>query len=149
MVVSGRSFGDDGAEGPLFFSAYHVVTNEEDFRLGNNSNYWVTDDGKTGADSNLYMTFSCNITISSFRIKNTHNYDAQDRGTNQFKILASYSSSGPWTEILANNLPTAINVTYVPTLQFDLGSPITAQFVIFQITSFYGYGGGLQFLQTY
>ena len=147
MVVSGQSFGDVHADiGPLFFSAYHVVTNEKDFQFGNNSNYWVTDDGKTGADSNLYMTFACNITIHGFRIKNTHNYVFQDRGTNQFKILASTSSSGPWTEILANNLPTAINVTDVPTLQFDLGSPITAQFVI---TSFYRKVGGLRFLLTY
>lgn len=157
MVVSGQSFGDvDTSFGPLFFSAYHVVTNEEDFIFNypsknGSSNYWVTANGKTGEDANLYMNFACSITINGFRLKNTHNYDSRDRGTNQFKIFTSTLSSGPWDEILSNNLPDAtnVNVTDVPTLQFALGSPVTAQFVKFQITSFYGKGGGLQFLSTY
>ena len=61
MVVSG-SLGDDSTDfGPLFFSAYYVVTNEEDFVFGNTSNYWILDNGKTGPDSNLYMTFACSL----------------------------------------------------------------------------------------
>ena len=99
---------------------------------------------KLSVRTNIYD--ACIITISGIRIKNTHNYDFQDRGTNQFKIFTSTSSSELWTELLSNNLPYARNVADIPVLQFDLGSPITAQFVI---TSFDRKGGGLRFLLTY
>jgi hypothetical protein len=150
MAVSGRSYLDSSI--PLEYSAYHVVTNEQDFWYDfptRYSNYWLVDDGKTGEDARLYMVFACPTSISGFRIKNTHNRDSYDRGTNKFKIFTSTSGSGPWTEILSSNLPDARNGSTVPLLQFALGSPITTQYVMFQIDSFYGRSGGLQYFATY
>lgn len=161
MVVKGRSFGDNNPSqywiDSLMFSAYHVVTDEEDFWYDyethpsepTSTNYWITDDGMTGQNGRLYMFFACARTIRGFLIKNTHNWDLQDRGTNFFKIFTSSSGSGPWTEILSDNLPDARNVTHVPVLQFPMGSPITTQYVMFQIESHYGHGGGLQYFATY
>ena len=50
---------------------------------------------------------------------------------------------------MSNNLPDARNVDPVPVLQFNLGSPVTTQYVMFQIDSFYGKSGGLQYFATY
>eukprot|EP00091_Calanus_sinicus_P016273 TRINITY_DN3556_c0_g1_i1.p1 TRINITY_DN3556_c0_g1~~TRINITY_DN3556_c0_g1_i1.p1 ORF type:complete len:179 (-),score=21.21 TRINITY_DN3556_c0_g1_i1:76-612(-) len=154
-VVWGRSYGDVRTDvGPLMFAAYHVVTNEEDFwydypNFPGPTNYWLTDDGKTGADARLYMAFACSRTIHGFKIKNTRNTIRNSRGTEAFKIFSGTSGSGPWTEILSNSLPDARNVDPVPTLQFALDSPVTTQYIMFQIESFYAYGGGLQYFSTY
>ena len=102
MVVYGRSYQDTESR-VLQFEAYHVVTDEQDFwydfpNYPSYTNYWIVDDGKDGEDARLYIAFACARTIQGFQIKNTHNFDYQDRGTNQFKIFTSTSGSGPWTE---------------------------------------------------
>ena len=133
----------------LKYRPYPVVTDEEDFISGNNSNYWLTYDGQTGEDARLYMAFACPTTIRGFRIKNTHDTQHNDFGTNKFKIFASTSGSGQWTKILSGNLPDAWNVDPVPVLQFPLAGSLTMQYIMFQIETFYGYAGGLQYFATY
>lgn len=155
MMVWGRSYGDEKEDfGPLMWSAYHVVTKEKDFwyqypAYPSFTNYWLTGNGKTGVDARLFIAFDCTTTIQGFLIKNTHNYVKQSRGTNSFKIFTSTSDSGPWTEILSNSLPDARNVDSVPVLRFPLASPITTQYIMFQIESYFGLGGGLQYFATY
>ena len=82
-------------------------------------------------------------------MKITYNSQDNDRGTNKFKIFTSTSRSGPWIEILIGNLPDARNVSTVPVLQFYLAGPLTTQHVMFQIESYYGEGGGLQYFSTF
>ena len=91
------------------------------------------------------MALSCPTTIRGYRIKNTHNFEAQDRETNKFKIFTSTSCFGPWTEILDNNIPDARNVAPVHVLQF----PVTPQYIMFQIDTYYRNGRGLQYIATY
>ena len=149
MVVYGPSYVDD--RGPLTSSAYHVVTNEKDFLTENNrnTNYWSTEIAGTGEDARLYMAFACPTTIRGFKIKNTHNARWNNVGTNQFKILTSTTDSGPWTVILSENIPDARNVDPVPVLQFPLENSVTTQYIMFQIETYYGTGGGLQYFATY
>ena len=135
---------------PTISIPYNVVTNEEDFSLIDiPTNYWVTDDGATGDDAQLFMAFQCSRTIKGFRLKNTHNGNANDRGTRDFTISISDKIDGTWTDILSNTLPDARDVSQVPVLNFDLKNEVETQYLRFQVDSYYGRGGGLQYFTSY
>jgi len=144
MVVYGGSY--DGSQA---FIALNVVTNEKDFRSASPTyaNYWVTDNGKTGADAQLYMTFACTQTITGFQLKNTHNFSFNNVGTENFSIWIW--KSGKWTTVQTGTLPDARNVSPVPLITFKLPSPVRTGKVMFQIDSYYGSGGGLQYFSIY
>jgi len=151
MVVFGDSY-DKQSFHPSSFSPYHVVTNEEDFYYDGGEgrvygNYWVTNDQKTGDEARLYMVYQCTQSIKGFLIKNVKSLD--DRGTKDFTISISDTIDGPWTDILTGTLPDARNVSPVPVLNFDLENEVETTVVRFQIDSFYGGGGGLQYFSTY
>jgi len=217
------------------FIPYHVVTNEEDYlcSFGLWTNYWLTDVGKTGDEASLYMGFKCPRKIKGFKLKNTHNAEANNRGTQNFTIsisdgprttvkpsttarpsgkgeraihMTGESSSGlpssrlpssdagnwttgtlkqtnfpeywidgsrtdgswiplsygtdepgnkapwtewDWTEVLTGTLPDANNVAWVPVQNYKLEEAVETYFVRFQVDSYYGLGGGLQYLSTY
>jgi len=152
MVVFGDNYwGAD--EHPTGFIPYHVVTNEEDFKeivLGEwRSNFWVTDNEATGDAAKLFMAFQCPRTIKGFLLKNTKNNGSNDRGTQDFTISISDAIDGPWTDILTRTLPDARNVSPVPVLNFDLENEVETQYLRFQVDTFYGQGGGLQYFSTY
>merc|ERR1712236_6615 len=160
--TAGRSakYGNWAEFDPVSFAPNHVVTNEVEGQLRPSitpnkwrCNFWLTPDEKTGDEAALYMYFSCPRTISGFYIKNTRNNVANDRGTKKFRISSSETSNnGDWTTQLEGTLPSAINVptNKVPTLSFPLDNgPITTRFIKFEIESFYGRGGGLQYLKAY
>lgn len=136
------------------FIPYHVVTNEEDFWAGPSSkpdvsNYWIVNNGKTGDEAKFDVVFSCLRNIKGFLVKNTNNNKFNDRGTKDFTISMSTSITGPWTKILTGRLPDAFDVSPVPVLNFKLEDPVETSFLRFQIDSYYGHGGGLQFFSTY
>merc|ERR1711942_15315 len=138
---------------PTTFIPYHVVTNEEDFweylLEENQSNYWLTDNGATGDAANLFMAFQCPRTIKGFLLKNTNNNRLNDRGTQDFTISISDSINGPWTDILTGTLPNAWDVSPVPVLNFPLENEVETKYLRFQVDTYYGLGGGLQYFSTY
>ena len=50
---------------------------------------------------------------------------------------------------MTGTLPDARSVPIVPVLTYALDDPVTTDKVIFQIDSYYGAGGGLQYFATY
>ena len=152
MVVFGDYYNPDN-NFPTTFIPYHVVTNEEDFweylLEENQSNYWLTGDGASGDAANLFMAFQCPRTIKGFLLKNTNNNGHDDRGTQDFTISISDSIDGPWTDILTGTLPNAWDVSPVPVLNFDLENEVETQYLRFQVNTYYGHGGGLQYFSTY
>jgi len=153
MVVFGNYWLAD--QYPLNYNPDHVVTNEDDyFHIDNYngkkaSNYWLTDDGKTGEDAYIFFAFQCPRTIKGILLKNTHNYINNDRGTQHFTISISDKIDGQWTDILTATLPDARNVSPVPVLNFDLEKEVETQYLRFQVDTYYGTGGGLQYFSTY
>jgi len=153
MVVFGDYYNPDN-NFPTTFIPYHVVTNEEDFEFQGQSNYWLTADGATGDAAQLFMVFQCPRIIKGFLVKNTRNNNDNrdnDRGTKDFTISISDSIDldGPWTDILTGTLPDARNVSPVPVLNFDLENEVETQYLRFQVDTYYGLGGGLQYFSTY
>jgi len=156
MVIYGGSYADvDGPIGPLVFIASNVVTNEKELwydvanfdAVPTYSNYWITEDGKKGADAQLHMSFACTQTITGFQLKNTHNFSFNDRGTENFSIWIWKSEE--WTKVQTGTLNDTRNLSPVPLTTFNLRSPVRTEKVIFQIDSYYGKGGGLQYFSIY
>ena len=138
------------------FSPKHVLTlGEKDVwhncpNQPSTTNYWLTNNKARGEAASFVMSFACQVFISGFLIKNTHNDCHHDRGTKNFRIFHSYNSAnGPWFEVLAGTLPDARRVKNVPTMSFALRFPVPTQFIKFQIESYYGFGGGLQYFFVY
>jgi len=152
MVVFGNYWWSDAF--PLVFIPDHVVTNEEDFSHSyqgkESTNYWRADDRKTGEDTHIFMAFQCPRTIKGFLLKNAHNANTNDIGTQDFTISISDNiDDGPWTDILTGTLPDARHVTPVPVLNFELENEVETQYVRFQVDSYYGFAGALQYWSTY
>merc|ERR1712002_1220761 len=102
-----------------------------------------------GAPKELFMAFQCPGTIKGFLLKNTKNWIWNGRGTQDFTISISDSINGPWTDILTGTLPNAWDVSPVPVLNFDLETEVETQYLRFQVDTYYGLGGGLQYFSTY
>ena len=102
MVVWGPSYGDDAsykdeAWGPLMFSAYHVVTNEDDLwyefdSRPTHTNFWLAHDHRTGVDARLYMTFFCSTTIRGCKLKNTQMLKVMAEGPKISKSSPQYQA---------------------------------------------------------
>merc|ERR1712198_246919 len=114
---------------------------------GMNGNYWLAPSGMQGE---FVLRFDQSRTIDTITIVNAHNLN--ERGTNEFKVYLSESENGPWTEVLHDNLtdPRGTNPleASVPPRIFNLPNPTCGQYVRFQIISWYGLGGGLQYFST-
>jgi len=106
------------------------------------------------------LKFDQSRTVDTITIVNAHNPTWNDRGTKEFKVYLADSENGPWTEVVHdilddneiynNILDEKINATEasVPPQYFQLPKPTCGQYVRFQIISWYGNGGGLQYFST-
>merc|ERR1712198_778020 len=116
---------------------------------GSYANYWLAPNQMQGE---FVLKFDQSRTVDTITIVNAYNPTWNDRGTNEFKVYLSESENGPWTEVLHDNLndPRNTNATEasVPPRVFNLPNPTCGQYVRFQIISWYGQGGGLQYFST-
>jgi len=113
------------------------------------ANYWLAPSDLQGE---FVLRFDQPRTVDTITIVNTHNADHHDRATNEFKVYLADNENGPWTEVLHDYLedPRNTNATEasVPPAVFHLPNPTCGQYVRFQIISWYGLGGGLQYFST-
>jgi len=111
---------------------------------GNYANYWVAPNDFPGE---FILRFDKPRTVDTITMVNTRN-----RGTNEFKVYLADSEDGPWTEVLHDYLEDPRNTNpieaSVPPKVFYLSNPTCGQYVKFQIISWYGWGGGLQYFST-
>jgi len=165
MVVFGYSYKPPQPEPTDAFIPYHVVTNEDDFfcMFGNVSNYWRLDNDTTGDEASFYIVFKSPQKIKGFRLKNSHNCNYRDMGTQDFTFSTTNSwvgadpkdpknappySSWNWTNHLVATLPDP--VPPVPVMDFELETPIEeTQFLRFRVDSYWGVGGALQYFAPY
>jgi len=115
---------------------------------GSRANYWLAPDDTEGS---FILKFDQPRNVEAITLVNTHNGLNKDRGTNEFKVYLGDSESGPWMEVLHDFLDdprgTEEHRSSVTPSIFSI-NPKCAQFVKFQIISWYGKGGGLQYFST-
>jgi len=112
------------------------------------ANYWLAPLEYQG---HFILKFDQPRTIDTITLVNTLNPKFNNCGTNEFKVYLGETESGPWTEVLHDHLEDARDtdqtVASVPARKFSI-NPTCAKFVKFQIISWYGEGGGLQYFST-
>ena len=97
----------------------------------------------------MILSLGCTLPINGFQIKNTHNHNLNNAGTKAFSIFISEKPEGPWEKVLNASLKDARNVSPVPIETFNLPNKVSAKYVMFQVDSYYGAHGGLQYLSPF
>ena len=105
---------------------------------------WLGPDKSNG---NFVLDFGCFKKINMLELVNTHNENKRDRSTKDFKVyLSDKSPTGPWTEVLNKTLADSRNFKDpLPVQKFSFDGE-TTRYVKFQMLSFYGFGGGLHYI---
>jgi len=109
------------------------------------ANYWLAPNEKSSVGFILDLIQPTNI--GKIQLVNTHNGIYKDRATREFQVFFSESSRGPWALVLSASLPDSRNVNPVPMSTFNI-PPVSARFVKFNLVSYWGQGGGLQYFHV-
>ena len=122
-----------------------LIWGEEDANLGNwKTNYWVAEHEKIDGQGFTMKLDSCARLIAGCRIKNIGKGTGNGYATKDFKILGSKNENGPWETLLEDQLPYKRGVV-APLLNFTFDKPVEIQFIKFELVSYWGRGGGLQY----
>ena len=106
-------------------------------------NYWLAPDNKTGAQ--FILDLGQLVKVRNIVLVNTHNGNKRDRSTKGFMVSLAFQTSGPWEQVLKQELPDNRNyVEPAPPKIIEI-YPTEARFVKFELLSFWGKGGGLQY----
>ena len=122
-----------------------LILAEEDGNLDNgNANYWLGKRGRTWGQGFTLRVDLCARMIAGVQIKNTKYPRTHNKGTKGFRLSASLDEFGRWETLGDYTLPNPGGNT--PTLlNFTFGEPVELQFLKFDLISFWGDGGGLQY----
>ena len=124
------------------YGAPYVLTRSEVEVAGN---YWITPNGVAG---HFVLDLGCAVLVSGIELVNTHNAGSRTRSTRGFTVSFSPSSTGPWTEVVSGELEDSRQQQDPLPLQTFTFPALAASFVKFQITSYYGSSGGLQYFNV-
>ena len=105
-------------------------------------NYWLGPDKKAGE---FVLDLGCAKTVNMVELVNTHNGHVRDRSTKEFKVSISVNKEGPWTLVVHKTLQDSRQQSDPLPVQSFRFSDRTARFVKFNLISWYGKGGGLQY----
>ena len=111
-------------------------------------NYWLGPD-QTAAE--FVLDLGCNKILNLVELVNTHSGSHRNRGTKEFKVSVSLYEAGPWDQVVFQTLEDPREQTDplpVQTFPFSSGEEVSARFVKFNLISWYGRGGGLQYFNV-
>ena len=130
----------DAYAGNAYYNAENILTRTEDDLAGT---MWVIPDGGQGE---FVMDIGLDVLLSGVELVNTVNRDqGRDRATRAFKVHLALAYSGPWTEVLSEELQNPLQDPLpLPLLTFTF-PPTQARFIRFKIVSWYGRSGALQY----
>ena len=112
-------------------------------------NFWLSEDKKAGPEQGFTLDLGSAQKCIGVRLKNTHNRRFRDRGTKSFRLLgSSRGAEGPWQTILEANLEDSRQQKSPPVKELLFKSPLVVRFVKFELTKFWGNGGGLQYFSV-
>ena len=130
----------DAFAGNAYYNAERVLTRiESDFA----GTIWVIPEGGQGE---FIMDMGLDVLLVGVELVNTINRDVgRDRATRAFTVHLALAYSGPWTEILSEELENPLGDPLpLPLLTFTF-PPTEARFIRFTIVTWYGRSGALQY----
>ena len=91
---------------------------------------------------------NCNAVIAGIELVNTHHAHWRNAATKGFTVSFSMTSAGPWTEAVNGELEDSRQQQDPLPLQTFTFPALAASFVKFQMSSYYGSSGGLQYFNV-
>ena len=124
-----------------------LILGEEDGRLENSKqfNLWLAEEGKTTGQGFTIKVDNCARLIAGCQMKNKGQGVSSNRATKGFRILGSSNEDGPWETLLEDELADTRGWTAATLTNFTLEEPVEVQFLKFDLVSYWGVGGGLQY----
>ena len=138
------------------FPASNVLTDTcELTTAGGPRPYWLSPatadcpDTVPGRCLGFVLDLGATYCVSSIDMKNTHNSQFNDRGTNAFSFeVSTTSATDGFVAAASGSLPDASNTvcTDIPTVTASIG--MSARYIRFFVDTPYGLGGGLQYIKV-
>lgn len=123
-----------------------LILGEQDDWLDNgNYNYWLGAWGRTTGQWFTVKVDSYARWIAGVQIKNKGNDKYTPRATKGFKVSGAKNENGPWQTLLENELVEPTENTAAPLLNFTFEKPVEIQYLRFDLVSYWGNAGGLQY----
>ena len=131
------------------FLASNILTLDTDLRSGNDANYWLTEDRKTGGEQGFIMDLGCEKTVQGLSLRNVRNYHHHDRSTKKFRLLGSPNNNESWKELIVADLEDSRKQDPPPIQNLTLDNSVIVRFVKFELLEYWGnLGGGLQYFKV-
>lgn len=126
------------------FAVEKLLTNSNLEIFG--ENYWLAEDGSR---AEFVLDLGCEKIVALVELVNTRSGHHENRGTKQFSVSLSQNSEAPWEEVLQATLedPRDQQTDPLPLQTFSFPE-VSARFVKFNLSSWYGWGGGLQYFSV-
>ena len=110
------------------------------------NNFWL---GPEKKPANFILDLGCDKRVNKVELVNTHNSHKKNRATKEFKVLVSRNEKGPWIEVLHKTLEDSRHQNDpLPLKKFSFNGR-TARYIKFEMITFYGNGGGLQYFAVH
>jgi hypothetical protein len=118
--------------------------------LSKAANYWLTQSRRKGPGQFLVLDLGCTLNVEGVRLINTVNSWFKDRGTKQFRLYGTKAqdwNKADWKLMMDEQLEDPRNKEQVIQV-LKMGEGVEVRYVKFEVTDFWGLGGGLQFLEV-
>ena len=124
-----------------------LILAEEDAYVGYNNgyfNFWLAEYQKTIGQGFTIKLDDCARMIAGFQIKNLGN-GSSVYATKHYKISGSMNETGPWETLVEYQLVDTTGGKTAPLLEFTFQELVEIQFIRFDLITYWGFGGGLQY----
>ena len=108
-------------------------------------NFWLAEQGKTRGEGFTIKVDRCARRVQGFQIKNKGKGTDTGFATKGFLVSGSFEKNGPWKTLIQDELIDTTGGRSADLLNFTMDMPVKIKFLKFELVSFWGEGGGLQY----
>ena len=108
-------------------------------------NFWLAEPGKTRGEGFTIIVDRCARPVQGFQIKNKGKGTDTGFATKGFLVSGSFEKHGPWKTLIQDELIDTTGGRSADLLNFTMDKPVKIKFLKFELVSFWGEGGGLQY----
>ena len=122
-----------------------VLGERDDLLSLQKSNFWLAQLNKTEGQGFTIKLDKCARMIAGCQIKNKGAGSRTGWATKSFRVSGSLNEKGPWQTLVEGELVDTSGSKRAALLNFTFEKPVEIQFMKFDLISFWGKGGGLQY----
>ena len=108
-------------------------------------NFWLAKQGETRGEGFTMKVDRCARSVQGFQIKNKGKGTDTGFATKEFLVSGSFEKNGPWKTLIQDELIDTTGGRSADLLNFTMDKPVKIKFLKFELVSFWGEGGGLQY----